>query len=151
MQRYTSYLFLWNVSQVVPLPIIRSSKLYTQHQVLCQNFTATCHCCGRDQTRPSLPWQWQVAVKFWQNTWCCVYSLSSWWWAEEPSETCRAFHRNKWVVQPCIFLVAFENTFVMHGHMNVKIIVGKTTKENLSHSSFSIRTNAIENYPRTYH
>jgi len=25
-----------------------------------------------------------------------VYTvLSSWWWAEEPPETCRAFHRNK--------------------------------------------------------
>jgi len=25
-----------------------------------------------------------------------VYTvLSSWWWAEERSETCRAFHRNK--------------------------------------------------------
>jgi len=25
-----------------------------------------------------------------------VYTvLSSWWWVEEPPETCRAFHRNK--------------------------------------------------------
>jgi len=24
-----------------------------------------------------------------------IYSLSSWWWAEKPLETCRAFHRNK--------------------------------------------------------
>ena len=37
----------------------------------------------------------QVAVKFCQNTRCCIYSLSSWWWAEEPPETCRKFHRNK--------------------------------------------------------
>jgi len=33
--------------QAVPLPIIRSSKLYTQHGVLCQSFTATCHDSGR--------------------------------------------------------------------------------------------------------
>jgi hypothetical protein len=24
-----------------------------------------------------------------------MYSLWSWWWAEEPPETCRAFYRNK--------------------------------------------------------
>ena len=34
--------------QAVPPPIIRSSKLYIQHRVLCQTFTATCHCRGRD-------------------------------------------------------------------------------------------------------
>ena len=28
--------------QAVPSPIIRSSKLYIQHQVLCQTFTANC-------------------------------------------------------------------------------------------------------------
>ena len=30
--------------QAVPPAIIRSSKLYIQHRVLCQTFTATCHC-----------------------------------------------------------------------------------------------------------
>ena len=34
--------------QAVPPHIIRSSILYIQHPVLCQTFTATCHCCGRD-------------------------------------------------------------------------------------------------------
>ena len=36
--------------QAVPPPIIRSSKLYIQHRVLCQIFFATCHCRGRDGT-----------------------------------------------------------------------------------------------------
>ena len=127
--------------QAVPPPIIRSSKLYKQHRVLCQNFTATCHCRGRAGTMSSkavytalctlllpatvveeielnsissttvagsskvlkkhpmlyiqflsswwwaevvasLPRQWQVAVKVWQSTRCCITVLSSWWWAE---------------------------------------------------------------------
>jgi len=33
--------------QAVPPTIIRSSKLYIQHRVLCQTFTATCYCRGR--------------------------------------------------------------------------------------------------------
>ena len=36
--------------QAISPPIIRSSKLYIQHRVLCQIFTATCHCRGRDGT-----------------------------------------------------------------------------------------------------
>ena len=33
---------------------------------------------------------------------CAV--LSSWWWTEKPSETCRASHRNKQIVKRCILL-----------------------------------------------
>ena len=29
------------------------------------------------------------------NTWCSMCVLSSWWWTEKPSETCRASYRNK--------------------------------------------------------
>ena len=39
--------------------------------------------------------QWQVTVKVWQSTRCCIYSFESLWWAKEPPETCRSFHRNK--------------------------------------------------------
>jgi hypothetical protein len=74
--------------QTVPSPIIRSSKLFIQLRVLCQTFTATCHCRGRVGTYhqelktvytapgtlsnlycylplsvPTLPRQRQVAVK----------------------------------------------------------------------------------------
>jgi hypothetical protein len=27
----------------------------------------------------------------------CTYSVSSWWWAKEPPETCRAIYRNKYI------------------------------------------------------
>ena len=39
-------------------PSSGAQKLYIQHRVLFQTFTATCHC------RPSLPRQWQLAVRF---------------------------------------------------------------------------------------
>ena len=62
--------------QAVPPPIIRSSKLYIQHRILCQTFTVNCHCRGRDGTRsPRLPRQWQITVKVWQITRCCIYSF----------------------------------------------------------------------------
>ena len=37
-----------------------AQKLYIQHRVFCQTFSATCHCCGRDV--PSLP---QPCSSFW--------------------------------------------------------------------------------------
>jgi hypothetical protein len=40
--------------------------------------------------------------------------------AEDPPETCRAFHRNKYIVQRCILMVLLENTFTMHVSANVK-------------------------------
>ena len=111
MQCYTIYLFiylfLWSALHVSgdSSAHYQELKLYIQQQVLCQTFTASCHCRGRDGTQefqkrwnsrvPSLPRQWKVAVKVWQSTRCCIYSLSSLWWVEEPPETCRAFHRNK--------------------------------------------------------
>ena len=50
MQRYTFVYFceMLYMFQAIPPPIIRSSKLYIQQWVLCQMFTATCHCHGRD-------------------------------------------------------------------------------------------------------
>jgi hypothetical protein len=34
----------------------------------------------------------------------------SWWWAEEPPETCRTSCRNKRIMKLCILLVILENT-----------------------------------------
>jgi len=62
--------------QTVFPSIIRSSKLHTHRQVLV--------------------WQIPDAV-------CAV--LSSWWWTEKLSETCRASYRNKYIVKRCISLV----------------------------------------------
>jgi hypothetical protein len=39
---------------------------------------------------------------------CCMYSLSSWWWAEKPPETCTASTAIKNIVQRCILLVILK-------------------------------------------
>ena len=59
--------------QAVSPPIIRNTKLYIQRQVLSNQF-----CC---------------LLLSWVR-WICTV-LCSWWWAEEPPETCRAIYRNK--------------------------------------------------------
>ena len=44
----------------------------------------------------------QVAVSVWQIPDAVCAVLSSWWWTEKPSETCRASYRNKlWNVASC--------------------------------------------------
>ena len=62
--------------QGVPPPIIRSTKLYIQRQVLSNQY-----CC---------------LLQYWfDNTWPCMHSFVLWWWAEERPETCRVFYGNK--------------------------------------------------------
>ena len=69
--------------QAVPPPIIRSTELYIQRQVLSKQY-----CCLL------LPWmRWNYVPSHPPDAVCTV--LSSWWWAEEPPETCRAIYRNK--------------------------------------------------------
>jgi hypothetical protein len=53
--------------QAVPPPIIRSSKLYIQHRVLCQTFTVTCHCRGRVGTVQTLYRQCWAPDDGWRN------------------------------------------------------------------------------------
>ena len=77
MQRYAS-LFISVKCRTCFRRFLRPSsgaqKLYILHRVICQNFSANFHCRGTDGTAvPSLPRQWQVAVKFWQSTRCCIY------------------------------------------------------------------------------
>jgi len=61
--------------------------------------------------------------QYWfDNTWRCMYSLWSWWWAEEPPETCRAIYRNKQIAET-LHLVGCTleiRILAMHGHMNGK-------------------------------
>jgi len=83
--------------QAFPPPIIMSIKLYIQRQVLSNQY-----CCLL------LPWmRWNVSSISSTITAsssigltipdavCTV--LSSWWWAEETPETCRAIYRNKYI------------------------------------------------------
>ena len=47
--------------------------------------------------------------------------MCSWWWAEEPPETCRAsVEINKSRKKRCILLAVIWNYITMHGHVNVK-------------------------------
>jgi hypothetical protein len=75
--------------QAIPPPIIRSTKLYIQRQVLSNKY-----CCLL------LSWMgWRGASD------SIVFKipdsarevLSSWWWAEEMPETCRAIYRNQYI------------------------------------------------------
>ena len=64
-----------------------AQKLLIQQWVLCQALTATCHCRDGNPV-PALPWQWQVAVKVWQSTLCCIYSF----WAPDDGQKNRLKH-----------------------------------------------------------
>jgi len=50
--------------------------------------------------------------------------MCSWWWAEEPPETCRASVRINKFKKRCIFLVVICNYITMHEHMNIKFKAG---------------------------
>ena len=70
MQRYTIYLFLWNAQHV-------SDGSFAHHQELKTVYTAA-----------------GTLSKYFDKIPDDVYTvLSSWWWAKEPPETCRTFHR----------------------------------------------------------
>ena len=90
IQCYTIYLFLWNAPHV-------SGSSSTHHQelktVYIASGTMSNPFCYLPLSVLTLPRQWQVAVKVWQSTRCCITVLSSWLWAEEPPETRRAFHK----------------------------------------------------------
>jgi len=77
--QYSLFLSMLYMFQAVSPPIIRSSKLYTLHLVYVKH-------------------AWHIPR-------CCVYSLSSWWWAQKPPETCRALTVIKNTVECCILLI----------------------------------------------
>jgi len=64
--------------QAVPPPIIRSTKLYMQRHLISISSTIA----AGSSIGLTIP-----------DAVCSV--LCSWWWAEEPPETCRAIYRNK--------------------------------------------------------
>jgi len=78
---------LLSMFQAVPPPIIRSTKMYIQRQVLWNQY-----CCLL------LSWMRWIAAGSSigltiPDAVCTV--LCPWCWAEEPPETCRAIYRNK--------------------------------------------------------
>jgi len=69
--------------QAVPPPIIRSSKLYIQRQVdEMERSSISSTVAAGNSIVLTIP-----------DAVCTV--LCSWWWAEDPPETCRAIYRNK--------------------------------------------------------
>jgi hypothetical protein len=46
--------------------------------------------------------------------------MCSWWWTEEPPETCRASVKINEFKKSCILLPVNCNYIMMHGHMNIK-------------------------------
>jgi len=73
------------MSQTVSPFIIRSLRLYIQHQVY------VIQVLQQAATEP-----------VWYNAVCTV--LDAWWWTERPSETCRVLFQNKFEIL-CIWLV----------------------------------------------
>ena len=80
------YLFLQTLYmfQAVPPPIIRSTYLYIQLQILSTNTAASCY-RGGDGTNGSSYQQYWLTIP---EAVCKV--MCSWWWAKKPPETCRA-------------------------------------------------------------
>jgi len=88
---------LLHMFQAVPPPIIRSTKLYTHRQILSNQ-----SCClllswirwNLRSTSSTIATGSSIGLTISDDV-CTV--LCSWWWAEEPPETCGAIYRNKWI------------------------------------------------------
>jgi hypothetical protein len=82
--------------QAVSPPIIRSSKLYTQHLVyVCRQLSSRSICsCSKSVCKPV----WHIPVP-------SVQWINYWWWTDELSETCKVSWQNKSV--KLVHLVGF--------------------------------------------
>jgi hypothetical protein len=49
--------------------------------------------------------------------------MFSWWWAEEPPETCRASVKINKFKKHCILLAVICNYITMHGRINIKNLI----------------------------
>ena len=66
--------------------------------------------------------------------------MCSWWWAEEPPETCRAsveINKSKNVASCWL---QFGNIFAMRGHMNVKFIFMFSLRHKMSNNFYLFST-----------
>ena len=138
MQRYTIYLFLWNALHVSGGSSYHQQKLklHIQHRVLCKTFTTTCHCRGT-----VVPWQWQVVVKVWQSTRCCICSLRSGWWRKNRPKHVEHEHFTEinklYNVAACWLYLKI--CFAMHGPMKVKFEMNLIRTVSLEKTSFLSR------------
>ena len=109
--------------RAVPLPIIRSYRLYIQHWHMLYRF--------EDSLLAESGWfHPAIASAEWTVD-------NSWWWAEELAETCRVSYQNKFgkISASVGFIV---NKFVtMHGHMNVKFTFCTLRMHQIKRSSIT--------------
>jgi hypothetical protein len=77
--------------QAVPPPIIRSTKLYIQRQVLSNQYCCLLLLLMRWKYVPAAA-DSSIGLTI-PDAVCTV--LCSWWWAEEAPESCRTIYRNK--------------------------------------------------------
>ena len=84
-----------HVSEVSP-PVIRSLRLYIQHQVYVIQFSWLLASGNSMELQFQLvPASKQSAESVWHTPDAVCTVLDSWWWTERPSETCRMLLQNK--------------------------------------------------------
>jgi len=77
--------------------------------------------CFRRFFRPSSGAQkLHMSVLVWQIPDAVCAVLSSWWWKENPSETCRVSYRNNKLRKFSSCRLSSENLLAMHGPVNVR-------------------------------
>ena len=109
------------IFRTVPLSFIRCLFTGRVHSAI----VYVLQVCGQlsSRIRMEIP-SWSCSNVFYKPVWHIpllnVQWISSWWWAEELSETCRISCQNKFV--KLVHLVGFiiKKFVMMHGHMNVK-------------------------------
>jgi hypothetical protein len=88
-----------------------------------------------------------------------MYSLSSWWWAEKPPETCRTLRVIKNIVKRCILLVILKRittdlnaaqytgnlSFGSTNKFRYKLLT--TSKDNTGYSITYVTGNKIRHFP----
>ena len=110
--------------RTVLLSIIRS--LFTVHSAV----VYVCHtglvhkAFEQDQDGTAVP-SWSCSKAVYKSVWhiplLSVQLISSWWWTDELSETCRVSWQNKFVKLAHLAGFIIKKFVTMHGHMNVKL------------------------------
>ena len=125
MQRYTSYLFLWNALHV-------SGGSSVHHQEL-----KNCICSIGYFVRPFLLPEWQVAEKVWQSTRCCIYSF----WAPDDGRGNRLKHAEHFTVINNLCKVASCCLYLKILHIILRVYIVPVFKTcNTTHDYMQVYT-----------
>ena len=107
------------------LHVSQSSSVHHQEFIICTLSNVICHTGLSYMSysfRAGPSWSCSKAVykPVWHIPLLGVQWINSWWWTEEPSETCRVSCQNKFVKWMYLFGFIIKKFVTMHGHMNVK-------------------------------